>query len=46
MPKETKSVFHGLRSGKAPGLDEIAPEMLKAGGSVMVERLMALFNVC
>lgn len=29
-----------------PGLDEIALEMLKAGGDVMVEHLMALLNVC
>lgn len=45
-PEETKSAIHRLHSGKVPGLDEIALEMLKAGGDVMVKHLMALLNVC
>lgn len=48
MPEETRSSIHRLRLGKAPGPDEIAPKMLKAGGNVMVEHdfFTALFSVC
>lgn len=33
MPEETRTVIHGLRSGKLLGLDEIVLEMLKVEGN-------------
>jgi hypothetical protein len=33
-----------MKNGKAAGWDEIAPEMLKAGGEVLEKQLIKLFT--
>ncbi|EYC02895.1 hypothetical protein Y032_0097g3003 [Ancylostoma ceylanicum] len=44
--EETEAAIRSLRNKKAPGLDEIPPELLKAGGRTMAEQLTRLFNDC
>ncbi|KAK1785456.1 hypothetical protein P4O66_018823 [Electrophorus voltai] len=44
--KETKVAIRTLKANKAPGLDEIAPEMLKHGGDAIANTLTVLFNKC
>jgi len=41
---EVKSALKKLKNGKAPGCFNITPEMLKAGGTVMVSWLTTLFQ--
>ncbi|XP_076031278.1 uncharacterized protein LOC143019503 [Oratosquilla oratoria] len=43
---EVKAVVKMMKAGKAPGLDGCHAECLKKGGSVMVDWLVRLFNVC
>lgn len=45
-PLETKAAIAALKSGRAPGLDEISPEMLKHGGDVLIDELTVLLNSC
>ena len=44
--EETEQAIKCLKSKKAPGLDEIAPELIKAGGRLMAKVLTRLFNEC
>ncbi|KAK1798816.1 hypothetical protein P4O66_007096, partial [Electrophorus voltai] len=44
--EETKVAIRTLKANKAPGLDEIAPEMLKHGGDTIVNTLIVLLNKC
>ncbi|KAK1806239.1 hypothetical protein P4O66_000117 [Electrophorus voltai] len=44
--EETKVAIQTLKANKAPGLDEIAPEMLKHGGDAIVNTLTVLLNKC
>ncbi|KAK1802256.1 hypothetical protein P4O66_021914 [Electrophorus voltai] len=44
--EETKVAIRTLKANKAPGLDEIAPEMLKYGGDAIVNALTVLLNKC
>ncbi|VDO63484.1 unnamed protein product [Heligmosomoides polygyrus] len=43
---ETDRAIKSLKGGKAPGLDEISAELLKAGGRAMTTRLKRLLNPC
>ena len=43
---ETKIAIGLLKTGKAAGLDEITPEMLKSGGNIIVHALTSLMNAC
>ncbi|XP_076031869.1 uncharacterized protein LOC143019772 [Oratosquilla oratoria] len=43
---EVKAVVKMMKAGKAPGLDGCHAECLKKGGSVMVDWLVRLSNVC
>ena len=43
---ETKIAIGLLKTGKAAGLDEISPEMLKSGGNTIVHALTSLMNAC
>ena len=42
--EEVQKAVSRLKAGKAPGVCNIMPEMLKAGGEVAIEWLMKLFN--
>uniref|UniRef100_A0A7I4YBN1 Rna-directed dna polymerase from mobile element jockey-like n=1 Tax=Haemonchus contortus TaxID=6289 RepID=A0A7I4YBN1_HAECO len=44
--EETIEAIRCLRSGRASGIDDIPSELLKAGGSTMMEKLMELYNRC
>ncbi|KAK1792372.1 hypothetical protein P4O66_012322, partial [Electrophorus voltai] len=44
--EETKVPIRTLKANKAPGLDEIAPEMLKHSGDTIANTLTVLFNKC
>ena len=43
---ETKIAIGLLKNGKAAGLDEVAPEMLKCGGANITHALTSLMNDC
>ena len=44
--KEIMDALKKMKSGKSAGVDGILPEMLKAGGSVIVKWFKRLANVC
>ncbi|VDO61039.1 unnamed protein product [Heligmosomoides polygyrus] len=44
--QETDRSIKSLKGGKAPGLDEISAELLKAGGRAMTTTLTRIFNIC
>ena len=39
---EIRTAIHQMKKGRAPGLDEISPEMLRLGGDVPVKWLKIL----
>ncbi|KAE9547262.1 hypothetical protein FO519_009526 [Halicephalobus sp. NKZ332] len=41
---EITAAIKSLKNNKAPGLDEISPEMIKNGGQEMVNSLLQMFN--
>jgi hypothetical protein len=42
--REVKEPFKQMKNGKAAGWDEIAPEVLKAGGEALERQLIKLFT--
>ncbi len=42
--EETNTVIWALKNGKAAGLNEIPPELLKSGDQCLVDALMDLLN--
>ena len=44
--KEVRMAIKKLKNGKATGVDDIAGEMIKAGGEVMAEWLVRVLNIC
>uniref|UniRef100_A0A914WUK6 Reverse transcriptase domain-containing protein n=1 Tax=Plectus sambesii TaxID=2011161 RepID=A0A914WUK6_9BILA len=44
--EETKMAVHLLKNGKAAGLDEVAPELLKHGGPDTINALTNFMNTC
>uniref|UniRef100_A0A7I5E8S3 Reverse transcriptase domain-containing protein n=1 Tax=Haemonchus contortus TaxID=6289 RepID=A0A7I5E8S3_HAECO len=44
--EEVSAAIECLKNRKSPGLDEISAELLKAGSTVVVEKLVKLFNRC
>ena len=42
--EEVKFAINQLKQGKAPGVDEIHAEMIKAGGTIIADALLKLFN--
>ena len=42
--EEIYTAIKALEINKAPGIDEINPELLKCGEDIIVEQLMKLFN--
>ena len=45
MKEEVRSVLRRLKMRKAPGICGLVPEMLKAGGEVMVVWMVKMFNL-
>lgn len=43
---ETKNVIWVIKNGKAAGLDEIPPELLKSGEQCLADALTDLLNAC
>ena len=44
MESEVKAAIRGLKKGKAPGEDNIAAEMIQAGGRCSLEMMHGLCN--
>ncbi len=42
---EIKSAVQSLKNGKAPGMDQVPPEAIKAGGDVLASRLHTLIRL-
>ena len=46
MKEEVRKTLKKMKSGKAPGVDGIACEMLKAGGATVIDWFTRVANVC
>jgi hypothetical protein len=44
--EEVKMALRKLKNGKAPGVDEVEGEIIKAGGEWLMEWVLRLFKVC